>query len=271
MTCPAPERSSPPSLAHLLLRAAVVSLVVAATQVRAEQATSTEPAPALVEPAAAASATIVKKKAAVANSSVEWQALNPDQRHLLAALEGEWNTLSPSRKGKWLELAARYPTMSADEQQRMQERISSWAQLSPTERQQARLAFQAARDLKADERQAKWEAYQALPSERRQALSDKATQKQQPPSQASAAPVIPGPTPKSMLVPLAATNLPDRPLGPVLLQAKPGASTVLINAGSSRPKMPGSGSGRSAQPGFDAELLDRHTLLPKPRTAPGNN
>ncbi|QPF74956.1 DUF3106 domain-containing protein [Roseateles sp. DAIF2] len=194
------------------------------------------------------------------STTIEWQALSPAHKQLLAPLEKEWNALDPSRRGKWLELAARYPQLPEHEQQRVQQRMSDWAKLSPAERQQARIAFQASRQLKADERQAKWEAYQALPEEKRQQLADKAAQKARPvsvaaPASSSKAP----PAPKPALVPLRPVVSAEQPLGPTVLQAKPGATTVLINQGRAQARQP-TGNPRLA---LDMGRLDDKTLLPK--------
>lgn len=249
-----------------MLRALGTAVLIASAQAQSPMPppTGTETAPPS-EPAVGASAALPVKKPAAADSGAQWQTLNPSQQHLLAALEGEWSEMDPSRKGKWLELAARYPSLPADEQLRVQERISSWAKLSPAERQQARLGFRAARELKADERQAKWEAYQALPTERRQELADKAAQKLSQPTSGSkpgARPATKAPAPPTaqpLMVPVLPKNQPELPLGPTLLQAKPGASTVLINQG----KIAQRPTGR-VKPGFDASLVDSATLLPKP-------
>ncbi|MDC6169116.1 DUF3106 domain-containing protein [Paucibacter sp. XJ19-41] len=249
-----------------MLRALGTAVLIASAQAQSPMPppTGTETAPPS-EPAVGASAALPVKKPAAADSGAQWQTLNPSQQHLLAALEGEWSEMDPSRKGKWLELAARYPSMPADEQLRVQERISSWAKLSPAERQQARLGFRAARELKADERQAKWEAYQALPTERRQELADKAAQKLSQPTSGSkpgARPATKAPAPPTaqpLMVPVLPKNQPELPLGPTLLQAKPGASTVLINQGKGAQRPTG-----RVKPGFDASLVDSATLLPKP-------
>lgn len=269
MTCPAPALRSAlslaPPLARSILRAFSAAVLIASAQAQTQMPPTGTETPPPSEPAVGASAATTIKKPAAADSGAQWQTLNPSQQHLLAALEGEWGEMDPSRKSKWLELAARYPSLPADEQLRVQERISSWAKLSPAERQQARLGFRAARELKADERQAKWEAYQALPTERRQELADKAAQKQSQPTSGSkpgarlAAKAPAPPTAQPLMVPVLPKNQPELPLGPTLLQAKPGASTVLINQekGAQRPT-------GQAKPGFDARLVDGATLLPKP-------
>jgi Protein of unknown function (DUF3106) len=272
MTCQAPERStawrlpvltaffSLTLLASLNSGTAVAQAAAETPDVAASGAesfpilkgTPAAPTPAMIGAPAAQS-----KLSATPVMAPDWQSLSRAQKQLLAPLEPEWNSLDASRKGKWLELAARYPGLPADEQQRVQERLSSWAKLSPAERQQARLGFQVARQLKADERQAKWEAYQALPAVRRQELADKAAQKALPaPNKAKSSK-----TGTANLVPVVPKAEPDLPLGPTVLQAKPGATTILINQG--RPLSPHLAKSRP-RIAFNAELLDSKTLLPKP-------
>jgi Protein of unknown function (DUF3106) len=275
MTCQAFERSAPHRLSVLaalfcltllasLNVSAALAQAVAETPDGAASSAESLPIPTgmLATPIPAtitASAPQSKSSPAPAAIAPDWQSLSRAQKQLLAPLEPEWNGLDASRKSKWLELAARYPGLPADEQQRVQERLSSWAKLSPAERQQARLGFQVARQLKADERQAKWEAYQALPAERRQEFADKAAQKTQPtPSKAK-----PGKTGTANLVPIVPKTEPELPLGPTVLQAKPGATTLLINQGQPLSSRLGKSRPRVA---FNAELLDSKTLLPKPAT-----
>lgn len=247
-------------------------------------ASAVEPMPAAAsQPASAATPTPTPPPAALPspapvpaavkplNPGADWQALSPLQRQVLAPLEQEWTGLDATRRSKWLELVARYPQLPADEQQRVQERMNTWAKLSPAERQQARVGFQVAQQLKADERQAKWEAYQALPAERRQELADKAAHKlaQGQPALAprpAEAKQAPNPGAKSNLVLLLprAADQPDQPLGPTVLQAKPGATTVLITEGKSPWQRPIARS----QLRLDLSRLDDKTLLPKPAKTP---
>lgn len=269
MTCQASERGASPRLSALSALSLMLLASVGAGTALAQQAAQTAEAAASVAESMA-SATMPGTTAAPAPGTIsapaplskpdpapamapDWQGLSRAHKQLLAPLEPEWNSLDASRKGKWLELAARYPGLPADEQARVQQRLSSWAKLSPAQRQQARLGFQVAQQLKADERQAKWEAYQALPAERRQELADKAAKKTRP----TPGRTKPGKTSAANLVPVLPKAEPELPLGPTVLQAKPGATTILINQGkplSTRPR-------RLA---FKAELLDSKTLLPKP-------
>lgn len=191
-----------------------------------------------------------------------WNSLTVTQRGALAPLEHDWDKLDSSRRSKWLEVAARFHTLPADEQARLRDRMSEWAKLSPNERQQARVGFQSTQQIKSGDLQAKWEAYQALPAERRQALADRAALKTQPPN---IVPSTKGPAAealaKSNLVP-APINAPITAVAPSMLQAKPGASTVLITQGKTLPAHQLAGQPKVLA---DPSLVDPKTLLPKVR------
>lgn len=195
-----------------------------------------------------------------------WAGLTRAQKTALAPLERDWEVLGPVRKTKWLEVAARYSTLPIEEQARLHQRMREWALLSPAERQQARIGYQAAQQMTIGDRQAKWEAYQALSPERRQELADKAVKKQTTkpvsPVAKSTAPSETGVLPKSNLVPTPPKNQPAKAVATSVLQAKPGASTVLITQVKTVPA--------HLQPGqtkifADPELVDSKTLLPKRR------
>jgi hypothetical protein len=191
-----------------------------------------------------------------------WSEMNKAQKQTLAPLERDWDELTASSKSKWLEVAARFPALPADEQTRLQERMRDWARLSPPERQQARAAYQVGQQLKTDARQAKWEAYQALPAERRQELADKAALKQAP---KSLPPKAKGEADfriqaKSNLIPAVPISFAVHSISPSVLQAKPGASTVLINQISHLPAHQQAGQTKVLA---DPDLVDSKTLLPK--------
>ncbi|MDN3922975.1 DUF3106 domain-containing protein [Roseateles violae] len=196
-----------------------------------------------------------------------WQELGPNQKQALAPLERDWDRLDPSQRSKWLEMAPRFASLPPEEQARLHERMRDWARMSPVERQQARVGFQAAQQLHTGDRQAKWEAYQALPPEKRQELAEKAAQKQQADKHGGGAKPRPAPAadaaqPKSNLVPAPAKGLPLKPVAPSVLQAKPGASTVLITQGVTPPTHQQAGQTKVFA---DPELVDSKTLLPKPQ------
>lgn len=198
-----------------------------------------------------------------------WQGLNTAQKTALAPLEKDWDKLDEFRKGKWLEVAARYASLPAAEQARLQERMRDWARLSPVERQRARVGFQVAQQVKPDERQAKWEAYQALSPEERQALAEKAQKKQARKAAELPAPSLDvnGVQTKSNRVPTAPKAAPGKSIAPSVVQAKSGASTVLINQTRNLP--PAHQQAGQTKVFADPSLVDSKTLLPKkPQTPP---
>ncbi len=203
--------------------------------------------------------------------SPEWQTLSADQQRLLKPLAAEWNTLEAASRVRWIELTARHNSMPAEEQRLLEERIASWALLSPAERQQARQSFQQVRQTKPQDLQAKWEAYQALPPEQREALAGKAAQKRQPAAvsaastatagAASAADRKPATGPSLSPMPAPITSARQLP-GSALLQAKPGATTVLIT------QRPAPVASKVRRQFFDPKQLDDKTLLPRTVAAP---
>ena len=223
----------------------------------------------LLAQALAAGAAFAQAPAAqppVVASGPVWSDLAPAQRAVLAPLERDWATIESARKQKWVDIAARFPRMSPDEQARVQERMAEWAHLSPQQRGQARTTFQKAREIPSAERQARWEAYQSLPTEQRKALANQAkslngADRKTPAT--SAALVQPARTPltvaKSNIVPNPKFVAQPRPIGPALVQAKPGASTTLISKPAAPPAHQQTGMPKiAASPGF----VDRNTLLP---------
>ena len=190
-----------------------------------------------------------------------WKNLGLVQKWALAPLERDWDALDAPRRSKWLEIAQRFPSLPPEEQNRMHERMRAWARLSPAERQQARLGYQVAQQVRADERRAKWEAYQALTPEQREELAEKAKRKQRAPKPGTQGSES---LTKSNLVPPVAKALPVKPVAPSVLQAKPGASTVLINETGNRPRHQMAGQTKVFA---DPELVDPKTLLPRLRAA----
>jgi hypothetical protein len=190
-----------------------------------------------------------------------WKDLTQAQKQALAPLERDWDSLDASRRRKWLDVAGRLPMLQADEQARMQERMRDWASLTPTERQQARIGFQVTQQVKSDEREAKWAAYQALPAEKRQELSDKAASKLSKKAPAANKVATEGASQlKSNLVPAAPKGPLVKQVAPSVLQAKQGASTMLITQVSSQPAHLQAGQTKVLA---DPALVDSKTLLPK--------
>lgn len=200
----------------------------------------------------------------------EWPGLTPAQRQALAPLEKDWPTMDATQRSKWLEIAPRFAALPEAKRERLHERMRAWVAMSPLERQQARAGYQWAKQLnKADDREAKWEAYQALSPEKRQELAAKAASKQA--SQACPAGRKCNGTamadldakPKSNLVPVATKALPPKAIAPTVVQAKPGATTVLITQATIAPAHQQAGQ---TKVWADPELVDSKTLLPKKPT-----
>jgi len=256
-------------LMALLLAAAGFSAFAQAPE--AASATEATPAvvaaPAPLPPKARPAAPVLAPVSALA-SVPTWQALTPAQRDLLAPLAKDWDKLGPNQRSKWLNATPRLATLPEPELARLHERMRDWAHLSPAERVDARVGFQVAKQVDAEERQAKWEAYQALPPEKRQELAEKAVARRQAKATAAAPkpPVAAGP--KSNIVPAAPKLVTPVPVAGSLVQAKPGATTVLINRGLALPTHHSAGEAKVVA---DPSLVDPKTLLPKsPKTPPAS-
>lgn len=187
-----------------------------------------------------------------------WASLSASQKEALAPLSKEWDQLDGARKGKWLEIAARYPTLPPEHQQRLRDRMAEWTRMSPAERQRARIGYQHAGELRTQEQDAKlrekWDAYQALPPEKRQRLVERAAEK------ASAA-GREAPAPSRAKTPIQRTPL-TATTGPTIVQALPGATTVLMTQRADPVRPGASASGRPLRSPRDARL-DPNTLLPR--------
>ncbi len=197
-----------------------------------------------------------------------WQSLTPVQRNLLSPLQHDWDKLSANQRLKWLNSTPRLAVLPAPELARLHERMRDWAQLTPAERVDARVGFQVAKQVDAEERQAKWEAYQALPPEKRQELADKAAARRQALAQPKSAGPIAQPlaiASKSNIVPAAPKLFTPTPVAGSLIQAKPGASTVLLTRGLALPSHHAAGEAKVVA---DPALVDARTLLPKSLKAP---
>lgn len=184
-------------------------------------------------------------------SGPSWASLSPAQRQALAPLERDWPGIDEARKAKWLELAPRFHKMPPDEQRRVQERMAEWARMSPAERGRARLNFQESKQFSPQEKQERWQAYQALPAEQRKALANP------PKADAPAAkPAAPTSMPASGAAP---AGRQVKTVAPTVVQAKPGATTTLIN------KTPPRADQRPSQPVIAARpgQVDSATLLPR--------
>jgi hypothetical protein len=195
-----------------------------------------------------------------------WDMLTPDQQQLLAPLQRDWSKLGPTQRSKWLNATPMLATLPQPELARLHERMRDWAKLTPAERRDARVGFQVAKQVDAEQRQAKWEAYQALSPEKRQQLADKAAARRQ--AQTMAASPSPKPlaaAPKSNIVPAAPKLVAPLAVTGGLIQAKPGATTVLIT---SLPRLPSHHTAGESKVVADPNLVDPKTLLPKSLKAP---
>lgn len=234
-----------------------------------EAASAPEAAAAVAKPAAAArpAAPVVPPVSALAPPP-NWQGLTPVQRDLLAPLAKDWDKLGPNQRNKWLNAAPRLAALPPEELARLHERMRDWARLTPAERVDARVGFQVAKQVDAEQREAKWEAYQALSPEKRQELAEKAAARRQ--AQTKAKPVGLAPkalvaAPKSNIVPAAPKLVTPIPVTGSLVQAKPGATTVLITRGLSLPAHHAAGETKVVA---DPALVDPKTLLPKSLKTP---
>ena len=221
------------------------------------------PAPAVPALVARPAAPVLQPVSALA-AAPTWQSLTATQRNLLAPLQHDWDKLSGNQRIKWLNATPRLAVLPAPELARLHERMRDWAHLTPAERTDARIGFQVAKQVDAEERQAKWEAYQALPPEKRQELADKAAARRQAKA-AGPAPQALASTSKSNIVPAAAKLVTPTAVAGSLIQAKPGATTVLITRGLVLPSHHAAGEAKVVA---DPALVDGKTLLPKSLKAP---
>lgn len=194
-----------------------------------------------------------------------WSGLTPKQQALLAPLERDWADIADSQRSKWLSATPTLATMSGEEIKRVHDRMRDWARLSGSERVNARIYFQVTRQLTAEQRQARWEAYQALPAAERQALADKAVARREAQAKPVTTPKPIAATPKSNIVPAVPKLVPQVPVTGSLVQAKPGATTVLITRGLTLPSHHAAGETKVVA---DPAFVDPKTLLPKSLMAP---
>jgi hypothetical protein len=210
---------------------------------------------ALLAGTTAAQSTTPARNRAVAEQGAPWQSLSRAQREALAPLEKEWRHIDAQRKNKWLDVAQRMPSMSPDERARIQVRMDEWANMTPAERGRARAQFQEARQLAPSQRQERWKAYQSLPPDQRRALaSGIAPTNPARPNGLTAA------DRKRNLVNLTPSGPAPRPVAPTVVQARPGATTSLVNKRPAPPSHSQAGLPKiSASKGF----VDPATLLPR--------
>ncbi len=200
------------------------------------------------------------------DSSFAWASLTVAQQQALAPLQRDWPTIETNRRAKWLELAARFHKMPADERARVQQRMAEWARLTPAERTSARMQFQEVRNVPQQERQAKWQAYQALSEDERKSLAQRAKPAARAGSAADTAAVKALPAPDGSTAKRPATPAPQaRAVAPIVVQAKPGATTSTMSTRVS----PGRREAGAPRIAATSSYVDPATLLPRPRaTAP---
>jgi Protein of unknown function (DUF3106) len=260
-----------PTLPALLPRLLLALLLSAAGLSAFAQAADAASAPVNAASAAAPArkARPLVKPVAPAALSVPpatWSGLTPKQQALLAPLERDWADISDAQRSKWLSATPTLATMSGEEIKRVHDRIRDWTLLSGSERVNARIGFQVAKQLTAEQRQARWEAYQALPLAERQALADKAMARRQ--AQAGArAPKSLATQAKSNIVPAAPKLVAPTVVASTLIQAKPGATTVLITRNVALPAHQLAGQTKVVA---DPDLVDPNTLLPRRKAQPAS-
>jgi hypothetical protein len=156
--------------------------------------------------------------------------------------------------------------MPAGERKRVQERMTEWARLTPTERAQARLQFQEVRQIPAQERNAKWQAYQALPEEEKKSLAQRVPTTPKAASTADGKGKARGAlATASPSAPISASGPMNRSIGPIVVQARPGATTTTLSTHANLPAHRQPGAPKIAA---TASYVDPATLLPR-RVAQG--
>lgn len=207
-----------------------------------------------------------------------WSELTRAQRAALQPLAASWSSVDAVRKHKWLEVADRFGSLPADEQARIQARMRAWADLTPQQRGRARQQFQEARRVPPQQRLERWDAYQALPPEQRSELVDKASKARRSTTRQTDAPGArrggdrrstlerrskaagAATTEAPQTLPNTDHPLPAKPVGPTVVQIRPGATTTLMSRRpGSPPQRPIGLPKMTSMP----ESVDSNTLLPR--------
>ncbi|MBU3600530.1 DUF3106 domain-containing protein [Polynucleobacter sp. 30F-ANTBAC] len=102
-----------------------------------------------------------------------WNALNEEQRSVLAPLEEDWSSLNQNRQKKWVEVANLYPKMSEADRITLQSRMYEWSGLSSRQRQRARDNYLRTLKISPEKKAAAWENYQQLSDEDKKLLAEK--------------------------------------------------------------------------------------------------
>lgn len=194
-----------------------------------------------------------------------WQSLKPAQREALAPLERRWPSLDASSKQRWLAVGGRFAAMPPSERVRIQGQMADWSKMTPAERGQVRLRFQEVKQVPATDRRKSWQDYQALSPEQKQLLAARAQ------SAASGSDLrgvaaagsrnkLDGSKAKSNVVPNPAFSAQPKSIAPTLVQARPGATTILLTKQAMPPSHQQTGMPKIAA---SSEFIDKNTLLPK--------
>lgn len=226
------------------------------------------------KPAPAAASAVSKPSAAPKpGAGPAWSELEPSEQIALRPLQNDWASIDELGKRKWRRIAERYPEMSATDQERLQNRMTEWAKLTPQERGKVRLQYLEAKKVPASSRQADWEAYQALSPDERRALAARGANA--PRTAGKSVETTAHSVSARRNAPRAAkadtasaaasapTAKPARPATPTVVQAAPGATTVLITKQRNSQAQPATGNAKIA---VSPDVVDKSTLLP--RTGP---
>ena len=207
--------------------------------------------------AALAALPAVAAGAGATEQGPRWASLPKGQQAALAPLQRDWASIDAQRKQKWLEVAGRFPSMAPAERQRVQERMAEWARMTPVERTRARLQFQESRQFSPEDRQSRWEAYQALPDDERKALAQRAKPAAKAASSVDAR-ASDASGKRNIVAPTRQAAV--KPVGPTVVQAKPGATTSLMSTRAAPPAHQQPGLPKiAATEGF----VNPNTLLPR--------
>jgi hypothetical protein len=126
-----------------------------------------------------------------------WRRLSSAQRQALAPLEQVWPTLSEGARRRWLVIASNFPAKSRATQDRIQARMAQWSKLSSAQRAEARLRYLQTAKLDAKSKRQRWEAHKKEEPGQRQPTEAASTEIE----------VVP----------------------PLLVRARPGATTTLMS------------------------------------------
>lgn len=99
----------------------------------------------------------------LARTPTAWDRLSEGQRAALLPLEVLWTSLDKPEQRRWLEVASRMEHLSPEAAKRARMRMTEWAKLSPKLRSEARLRYVTARRKLAGKGNEQWKKYQLEP------------------------------------------------------------------------------------------------------------